>query len=203
MVVAASSKALHKRFGITEQLMWDHSIGTAITAKMLASSFPATVGDLAFVGGLLHNVGKSVMNNECPQAYAEVMKLVYNDNQHPLDAEIQIFKYGHPEVGSKITEKWGLPVELGKIIRYYLLTSLTDSDKESLSFDKNLQASLACVELASQMCRSLGIGFREKNPNLELQSLESFRILKADTNMLDHWMKKGEESFKKERAIFN
>src|ERR1043166_3413857 len=49
MVVASSSKALHKRFGITEQLMWDHSIGTAIGAKVIADGLPMAVGEVAFV----------------------------------------------------------------------------------------------------------------------------------------------------------
>jgi putative nucleotidyltransferase with HDIG domain len=203
MVVAASSKALHKRFGITEQLMWDHSIGTAIAGKMLAESYPQVVGELAFVGGLLHNVGKTVMNNECPQAFSEVMKHVYNEGMSPLAAELEVFKYAHPEVGYKVTEKWGLPADLGKIIRSYLISDLTEDEKKPLFTEQNLMLALACVELGSQMCRTLGIGFREKNAKLELQSLESFRILKADTNMLDHWLEKAEAAYKKERAVFN
>jgi HD-like signal output (HDOD) protein len=97
--------------------MWDHSIGTALCGKVLAEGRPTAVGELAFVGGLLHNVGKTVMNNECPKAYLDVMKKVYNEGISPLEAEIAVFKYGHPEVGFMVTEKWGLPADISKITR--------------------------------------------------------------------------------------
>ncbi len=203
LVVASSSKSLHKRFGITEQLMWDHSIGTAIGAKIIAEGFPSAVGENAFVGGLLHNVGKTIMNNEVPKAYLEVMKRVYNNRVSALTAEEEIFGYGHPEVGFLISQRWGLPADLGNLIRYHHLGKLTEEQKKELFANQVLKLGLACVEMATHLCEVLGFGFREKNKDLDLTKLESATLLQADQAKVDGWLKRIHESYMKERAIFN
>ncbi|MDB5037012.1 MAG: metal-dependent phosphohydrolase [Bacteriovoracaceae bacterium] len=203
MVVASSSKALHKRFGITEQLMWDHSIGTAIAAKIISEGMPVAVGDIAFVGGLLHNVGKTIMNNESPKAYVEVMKKVYNDRMNPIEAELEIFGYSYPQVGYMISEKWGLPSDLINVIRYHYLSQMKEEDKKVILSNQVLKMALGCVDLGAHICEYLGIGFREKNPKLELISTEGSKYLNATQEKIDQWMKKAEEAYSKERAVFN
>lgn len=203
MVVASSSKALHKRFGITEQLMWDHSIGTAIGGKVFAEKSPSAVGELAFVGGLLHNVGKSVMNNECPKPFMEVMKKVYNEGIQPIDAENQVFKYSHPAVGFKVTEKWGLPSELSAIIKSYTLTRLTPEEREAIMKEQVLKLAMACVEVAADACRILGIGYRDKKPDTPILNLEGAKLLGLTKENLPEILKKFEDLYKKERQIFN
>lgn len=203
MVVASSSKALHKRFGIAEQLMWDHSIGTAIAGKVIAEGLPNAVGEIVFVGGLLHNVGKTIMNNEAPKAYVEVMKKVYNDKMSAIDAEMAVFGYAHPEVGFSITEKWGLPPELGSIIRYHHLNRLTEDEKKKLFENQVLKMALGCTHLALHVCEFLGIGYREKNPSLDLVNFEGAKVLGATKEKIDAWVKKAADSYQRERAIFN
>lgn len=203
MVVASSSKALHKRFGITEQLMWDHSIGTAIGAKVFAEKLPAAVGELGFVGGLLHNVGKTVMNNECPKPYMEVMKKIYNEGLPAIDAELAIFAYAHPEVGHKVTEKWGLPQELGQIIKNHHLSRLPPAAREALMKEQVLKLALACVEVATSACRILGIGYRDKKADVDLLSLEGAKLIGLKKENLDEFMKKFADLYAKERAVFN
>lgn len=203
MVVASSSKALHKRFGITEQLMWDHSIGTAIGAKVFAEKLPQAVGELAFVGGLLHNVGKTVMNNECPKPYMEVMKKIYNEGLSPLDAEMQVFQYAHPAVGFKVTEKWGLPKELSSIIKSYLLSRIPPAEREMILKEQILKNAIACIEVANEACRHLGIGYRDKKTDTDLLALEGAKVLGLTKETLAETLKKFEELFAKEKAIFN
>jgi len=203
MVVASSSKALHKKFGITEQMMWDHSIGSAIGGKLLAEGRPSAVGELAFVGGLLHNVGKTIMNNECPQRYVEVMKRVYNESISFLEAEAQVFKYSHPEVGFRIAERWGLPVELSSIIRFYHLTLLDQREREMVYQDTLLKQAMACVEVATSLCEFLGIGFRAKNESLDLSQLEGAKILGLDQLKLVELSKRMHDVYKRERAVFD
>jgi putative nucleotidyltransferase with HDIG domain len=203
MVVASSSKALHKRFGITEQLMWDHSIGAAIAAKIISEGMPSAVGEVAFVGGLLHNVGKTIMNNESPKAYVEVMKRVYNDGVSPIEAETDVFGYSHPEVGYLIAEKWGLPGELVNLIRYHHIDRIPEPEKANLLSNHITKSALCSVELATHMCEFLGIGFREKNLKLDLLSIAGAKLLVTTQEKIDNWVKKTSEAYSKERAIFN
>jgi len=204
LVVASSSKAVHKRFGITEQLMWDGSVGTAIFARLLAKGKRPAVGELAFVGGLLHNVGKAIMNNECPKAYTEVMKNVYNTGTTFAEAEKKVFKYSHPEVGYGVITRWGLPENISKIIRFHQLSRLDPNAKEEvLKADEDLRTALACVEVAVELCRLLGVGYKDRVPDVKLDALEGSKILGLDSAKLDQIVPICEKSFLEEKAIFN
>ena len=109
LVIALSTKSLYKRFGITEQMMWDHSVGTSIAAKLISSGFGAEAEAVAFIGGLMHDFGKVVMNNESPEAFAEVMMKTYNEGIDSIAAEEGVFGYNHTEIGSMVAGKWGFP----------------------------------------------------------------------------------------------
>ncbi len=203
MVVASSSKALHKRFGITEQMLWDHSIGTAIGGKLLAEGKASSAGELAFVGGLLHNVGKTIMNNECPNVFAEVMRRVYNDGIASVEAEAQIFQYAHPEVGFRISEKWGLPEELCSIIRSHHLTRVDPYERERIYQDSVLKQAMACVEVSSHLCEKLGIGQRQPKTDLVISELEGAKILGLDETKLAAISQRMMEVYKQERSVFD
>jgi len=203
LVVASSSRAMHKRFGITEQLMWDHSVGTAIFGRMLAKSLPQSVAELAFVGGLLHNIGKAIMNNECPKQYMEVMKTVYNEGISYIEAENQVFKYSYPEVGYRVISKWGLPESISTVIRYHRLSLLNpEVQNEALESDE-VKMGLACVELATEMCRYLGIGFKNKNTSIELSQLKGATLLGKNSDQIMSELENCEKAFQEEKAIFN
>ncbi len=203
LVVASSSKSLHKKFGITEQLMWSQSIGTAIAGKVVAGGLPVNVGELAFVGGLLHNVGQTVMNNHCPLHFSEVMQKVYNDGATSIEAEIDVFEYDHTEVGFLVTEKWGLPADLTTMIRFYPLSQLSPEKRAKIPHEQDLQKGIACIEVATQICQILGIGYREKISGIKIAEGEGLKRLGADSSKADEWIQKTQEAYEREKAIFN
>lgn len=204
LVVASSSKAMHKRFGITEQLMWDHSVGTAIFGRMIAKGKATAVGELAFVGGLLHNLGKAIMNNESPKAYMEVMKRVYNEGVTYIEAEQGIFSYTYPEVGFRVIEKWGLPESITKIIRYHRLSMMKPEKQEEglKDLDQDVKLGVACVEMAVEMCRFLGIGYKGPNKEVKLASLKSAELLGLDEQKITELLASCETAYQEEKAIF-
>lgn len=203
LVIATSGKAMHKRFGITEQMMWDHSVGTAIFGRLLAASHPHSIADLAFVGGLLHNVGKAIMNNECGMAYTEVMKVVYNEGADYIDAENSIFKYTYPEVGARVVEKWGLPEQIVNIIRYHHISKMDGSLRTKLLADSELKLGLACVETAFHLCRRLGIGFKAPDPKWDLSGIEGVKLLNLTPEKINQLLELGQKTYEQEKAIFN
>jgi len=203
LVIATSGKAMHKRMGITEQMMWDHSVGTAIFGRLIAASLPHTIADLAFVGGLLHNVGKAIMNNECGKAYTEVMKIVYNQGVEYLDAEKEIFQYTYPEVGFRVVEKWGLPDSIVQIIRFHNLSRLDPTEKATLLADRELKMGLSCVETSIQMCQFLGIGYKSPKKDLDFSKVDGVKLLEISPERLKTLIEQGEKLYTQEKAIFN
>ncbi|TVQ81197.1 MAG: HDOD domain-containing protein [Bradymonadales bacterium] len=202
LVVATSSRSLHKKFGITEQLLWDHSVGTAIISRILSANASPAVADLGFVGGLLHNVGRAVMNNECPKDYAEVMTGVYNEGKDCLELERQVFSFTYPEVGCRVIEKWGLPENIVRMIRYHRLSSLEEKEREFLKSSDELRHAVASVELAYELCRKIGIGFRSPQ-EVDLESLAAVSFLNLQADSLKSLEVECQQAYEAEREIFS
>lgn len=156
IVFAVSTKLQYKRFGITEQLMWDHSIGAAIAARYIASSRWKELEEIAFLGGLMHDLGKVFMNNECPVAYSQVMQTIYNEGESSLSAEDAIFGYNHTVIGPLVMNKWGLPQIFSVVLEHHHL-HCCPLDEVPLADAARVTA---CVHTADNMCRHLGIGYR-------------------------------------------
>jgi putative nucleotidyltransferase with HDIG domain len=198
LVIALSTKSLYKRFGITEQMMWDHSVGTSITAKLISSGFGAETEGIAFIGGLMHDFGKVVMNNESPEAFAEVMMRTYNEGIDSITAEEEVFGYNHTEVGSMVAEKWGFPSIHVSILRRHHLNydKLEDIEEQSVA------RVIACVHLANNICKVLGIGYRSPNETILVNELPSTVFLGLTKEKMDVLVKDVVEAYEKEKTLF-
>src|SRR5262245_53328995 len=73
LVVASASKNLYggaaEGLGLTEKRLWEHSIGTAFACRLIATEVRYPGVEPAFVGGLLHDIGKAVLNVRMTKEY--------------------------------------------------------------------------------------------------------------------------------------
>ncbi|MDH4028221.1 MAG: HDOD domain-containing protein [Nitrospirota bacterium] len=198
LVLSVSTKAIYKRFGITEQKIWEHSVGAAIGAKIISAGLGDDISEVAFTGGLMHDIGKVIMNNETPEVFSEVMMKTYNDGVDATTAEDEIYGYNHANVGAKVAEKWGLASTLVEIIGKHHLISCKLEEIE----DKVLSGSLASVNLADFICRFLGIGFRSADDTIVLHKLPSAIFLNVGKDRLDSLVNEIHEAYNNEKSAF-
>lgn len=198
LVLSVSTKSLHKRIGITEKMMWDHSVGAAIATKMISAHLESEVKDVAFLGGLMHDLGKVFMNNELPEAFSKVMMKIYNQGVESIIAEEEIFGYTHAEIGAKVISKWGLSPVLVKILEMH---HLKNNSLENIG-EPVVAKSVACVNLADHICRFLGIGYREPDESIVLQELPSAFYLNLKKDKLDKLTVEISETYSAEKSAF-
>lgn len=198
LVIALSTKSLYKKFGIAEQMMWDHSIGTSIAARLASSGFGQDVEGVAFIGGLMHDLGKVILNNESPEAFSEVMMKIYNEGLDSITAEEEVFGYNHTEIGSRVAEKWGFPSIHVTILKNHHLNNCKLEDFE----EPAVANVIACIHLANNICKILGIGYRSANESISAHELSSAVFLNFTEEKLEMLMKKVGESYEKEKSIF-
>ncbi len=106
------------KFSTFQQVM-EHSASVASIAAKLAKKFLPAQKELAYVGGLLHDLGKIVMQDH-PSALAE--KIAARHQQNELSnwcLENLSFGLDHAKLGGMIAERWNFPPELQNIIRYH------------------------------------------------------------------------------------
>lgn len=98
--------------------LWEHSIRCAVACQMLSKSLGGLDPDEAFVMGLLHDVGKSVMEGSNKDAIKEITRLT-SLGADILQAEKMFFGFTHTEIGRELVVKWKLPLIIGTAIRYH------------------------------------------------------------------------------------
>jgi len=98
--------------------LWNHSIRCAVGCQHISKSLDYGDPDEAFVMGLLHDIGKTVMQIYNKKAYLEIEKLV-NIGADVLDAESTFYGFTHTEMGRALVEKWKLPLIIGLSAQYH------------------------------------------------------------------------------------
>ncbi len=173
LVIAASTRQFYTKFGLVEKLLWEHSVGTAISAAVLATEFKAVKSDEALVGGLLHDIGKTIINLSKPEEYRNIAEYVYNGNGSYYEVEKEKLGFAHNDVGSYLIQKWNFPVEIGKAIYYH--HSIDEIDPASM--DPFQVKYISLIDVANNFMRLLGIGYREPDESVDVTSLKSLEFL--------------------------
>lgn len=97
--------------GFDARMLWRHSLGVATCARVLAEQTGANP-DLAFTGGLLHDIGQLLMYTASPVSYLRALDRRHNDDLPLPDAEREVFGYDHTDAGRTLAIAWRLPTEI-------------------------------------------------------------------------------------------
>lgn len=99
-------------------MLWGHSLAAAVIGKYLAKTFKLRDPESFYVSGLLHDVGKLILNIYLPVEFSNIIALV-EDGKTFAEAEREILGYDHAQVGGIISDKWQLPEIIVEGVRYH------------------------------------------------------------------------------------
>ncbi|MBN1537985.1 MAG: HDOD domain-containing protein [Anaerolineales bacterium] len=99
--------------------LWNHSISVASAAHWLAGTLRFPDPEKAYVAGLLHDIGKLVLDQYVFADYNDMVNLMHRHNASMWEVEKHLFGVDHAEVGGMITSHWQFPEELVDSIRYH------------------------------------------------------------------------------------
>lgn len=104
------------QYGYVEGGLWLHSFSVAVAARRYSSVRHAAQADQAFLGGLLHDVGKLVVGGMINKQAAEFVAARTETGAVTL-AEKKLCSRDHAEVGDMIGERWKFPDRIRELIR--------------------------------------------------------------------------------------
>jgi putative nucleotidyltransferase with HDIG domain len=195
-IIVVTTRGVYRRFGITEKMLWSHAVSTAIGARLVAKKSCPAVAEDAFVCGLMHDVGKVILNNECPDLFADVMMRTYNDGEPYLQAEKQLFGYSHTQVGALVTRRWNYPAMISSVAFHHH----RDEEPGPALEDAGSERILACVDLSNTICKIVGAGYREPQADVKLETRPSLQLLKVSPEQIPALIAEAQEAFAKESA---
>ena len=140
-----------KGYGLPPGVLGRHSVGVALGSTAFAQRLKLPNGSLAFTAGLLHDIGKVVLNQYVGEEFAEIVRRITQEHVSFAEAEHEILGFSHEEIGALVAERWGLPEPIVRCIRYH---------HEPSAFEPP-DTLVDAVYLANSVCLLLGVGVGE------------------------------------------
>jgi len=95
-----------------------HSAAVAILSDQIASRIPGAVyPEGAFVGGLLHDLGRLLIALGLPDEFARLTKLHEQSDRSWTELELELLGFTHAELSAEALEKWKFPQEVQLAVR--------------------------------------------------------------------------------------
>ncbi len=165
VIIAVVTKGLFKNPGLMEKKIWEHSLSTAIGSRILSETTGKMNPDDAFVGGLLHDIGKTMFCVVFKNDYLPIYNHFYEDMLEMDEVralEREEFGYDHCEIGARTITKWRLPSVYSRIARRHHAATIALMEKE------DDPAAIAIVGLANLISHRIGMGLKEPDKRIDI-----------------------------------
>jgi HD-like signal output (HDOD) protein len=101
------------------QRFWPHAFLVGGLSRRLAGRMGLKMGGEAFVGGLLHDMGKLVLLRQLHDRYANVLEQAGGAGESLCEAERVEFGFTHADAGAALAQQWHFPRPLADSIRFH------------------------------------------------------------------------------------
>lgn len=187
LVLTAATHSLfpknNAKLGVMSQTLWQHSKECGLASRRTAETVGYHDPEEAFVGGLLHDIGKLTILLKFTDNYNQIVKIQNSEALSSVESEKKILGFDHTEAGGRLMDKWKIPANLSACVKFHH------------SSNKNEQFSTLINIVAMGDCLSNlhGIRFYEtktdnskrlntiiKELNMSKEDIESLRELVID-----------------------
>jgi len=129
-----------------------HSVAAGAAADILCGYLPVEDGEHAFLGGLMHDVGKILIATGQTTEYIEIENLMVCTGRSQIDVEHEILGTDHAELSGLAVAKWELPFSLARAVaNHHCPEAPRNPNEASLS---------AILQASDRFINSLGISVR-------------------------------------------
>jgi putative nucleotidyltransferase with HDIG domain len=144
--------------------VWKHSTATSVICKELANKLgKPELEEEAFVAGLLHDIGKVVLNVIDRRKFISVIDIVVEENIAFPEAEKRVFGVTHMEVGKAAAIEWKLPEIYKEIFESH------ENFTEEVPSDNYL---LLIVAYGNYLAKKYGYGHQSPQDDIDGEKLE-------------------------------
>ncbi len=179
------------RSGFSRKGFWEHSIGVAVITRVIARKVQYGEEEEAFVAGLIHDIGKVVLDHYSHEDLIACTDCMEKENLLFIEAEKKTLGFTHEDIGAWLSEHWQLPEQLKDAISYH----------HNPPMAKSAFKLTAMVHLGNILCQSLGIGLLEGKRMPRLNP-EAWKILELNTEDISEIMNDIDKELEKAQVYF-
>ena len=172
IVVMSALKDLRRDADMVDFGLWEHSIAVAVASKLIAEQLGAGKPTTLFILGLLHDIGKMIMNINFKEQYKEVISEVTSSGKPFEEVEFSAFGFTHCGMGDYAAKRWGLPAEIRSAIALHHCAAPELADRSDI-------ADVLLVKAADYICSGLRIGIYDNFGPMD-KDLEYIGLTGAD-----------------------
>ncbi|MFH0924907.1 MAG: HDOD domain-containing protein [bacterium] len=195
LVIATSTRSLYlkagKEAGTKEKLLWKHSVACAISSRITAERVKYPPIEEAFIGGLLHDIGKVVLLQKESFNYSQIFKDAQEGKKNFAESEYNTYGFTHASLGALVIKEWNLPQELEMAILVHHNEKF--DGKEILG---------AIINFSDLICQKLGIG-PISDESLSIQDSNSTKMLGIDQKVIDEIQEGLKKAVIEEEELFS
>ncbi len=145
--ISSVFRGTKSKSGFDRQKFWEHSIAAAMISRVLAGELEIDETDVYFTCGLLHDLGRAVMDTCFPTEWRQILE--YSEEQE-CSLIVAERKYGFPHnvIGAWLVKNWDLPPIYSRVIASHHLQP----------GHPHFNTDGAIIQLADHLSHGLGIG---------------------------------------------
>lgn len=122
-IISAAIASFFKQAGMGYSLckggLYHHAVGTANIAEKIAEVTGKIDPALAYTGGLLHDIGKVVLDQYIQAALPLFYRQIYEEGKNSSEAEKAILGLDHNGAGSILAKRWSFPESLSEVVKFH------------------------------------------------------------------------------------
>ena len=168
--MACSSEILGKTlegYDLEAGDLWSHSLAVAHGSQIIAKKVHPSLEPDAFAAGLIHDVGKIILDPYVQERKKEFQSFVQDGKESFLFAEKEILGFDHAELASEVCEQWQIPDQIVGSIRYH--HDPTPSGGDDLSYIVHMADAIAIMS-------GIGAGIDGLLYRIDDKALEHLRL---------------------------
>lgn len=122
--------------GLNMDEYWKHLLATGVLAKLIARKISINKNLLEdyFLCGLMHDIGKIVLNNLSPEGYGKLLTAAKSTGKPLHLFESAVFGINHAEIGQLMGKKWGLQEQIVEAMAFHHTPSQVKEEHRKLVY---------------------------------------------------------------------
>lgn len=147
-------------YALEKGMLWQHSIGCAVCARIIANRIGFKESEEAYIAGLLLDIGKIILSNFAEEQFIQIIKESKN-KRIPFDrAEKDVLGFDHPQIGSRMIKRWNLPPILVDAVQYHHRPEKANNHRD-ITYIVHLADAISCMLGIGLGCDGLMYVFEE------------------------------------------